>query len=247
MALGAVIVAAVTALVAPFLAPWRRKAERAGIVVAGEDPVDVLAETDPAIIWAGNPPWVGFRYYFADELPSNAPPAVGFDWSKWAYKHGGVDVALTIVQITIQARFEAAVVLDAPIIRVDGRSKIAGGVIAACPAGGADLTPRRFEVDLEWNPPLVDYMDQDQKAVPNPAFKLGAGDVERFHIWVRAHSDDLVEWTLELPVIVNGKRVTLPINGPVDFSFRTAGSEVPASEWYRSGDQWVPQNPDQSD
>ena len=215
-----------SSIVAPFLAPWGRKAERAGETVAAEDPLDVLVDTDQAIIWAGAPPWVGFSYYFPGGLPDDDPPAVAFDWSRWAYKNGGVDVGLTMIQLTIQARQRAAVVLDSPIARVVERTTVAHGAVGTYGAGGADLHPRHFRVELDlFDPPSIEYRNEDYQSVSNPAFKLASGDVERFHIWAYATSNELVEWTLELPVIVNGKRRLVQVDGPTDTSFRTLGCE----------------------
>jgi len=239
--LAAVAGVVVGVLLTPFLGPWARRAERAGRAVAGETPVDVLTDTDQAVIWAGSPPWVGFSYYFEDGLPSEEPPEVCFDWSQWVYKRGGVDVALTMLQVTIQAKLNATVVIDTPIVRIVDRVAVERGVIATCPAGGADIVPRHFEVDLDmFDPPVISYMNEDHQVVRSPGFKLASGDVERFHIWAYAKGSELVEWTLELPLIVNGTRMVHPIQGPTDLSFRTLGREAGVGEeLLRSGHDWI--------
>jgi hypothetical protein len=202
--------------------------------------VDVLVDTDQAVMWAGAPPWVGFSYYFTAGLPSGEPPTVGVDWGQWAYKRGGIDVALTMMQVTIQAKLNSTVILDPPIVRVVDRHPVSGGVIATYGAGGADLVPRHFEVDLDmFDPPHVSYMNEDQQVGSSPGFKLASGDVERFHVRAYAMGGELVEWTLELPMIVNGKRLTLPVAGPTSRRFRTLGGECGVKELLRSGDQWV--------
>lgn len=229
-----------SSVVSPFLAPWGRKAERAGEVVAAEDPLDVLVDTDQAIIWAGAPPWVGFSYYFPSGLPDDDPPPVGFDWSRWAYKNGGTDVGLSIVQLTLQAKQHATVVLDPPIVRVLGRSPIAHGAVGTYGAGGADLHPRHFKVELDiFDPPVIEYVNEDYQSVSNPAFTLVSGEVERFHIWAYATSETLVEWTLELPVIVNGKRRLVQVDGPTDTIFRTVGREHGLTESMSYGRGWT--------
>ena len=239
MIAGALVGVVTGTLVSPFLSPWSRRAERAGEVVAGDDPVDVLVDTDQAVIWAGAPPWVGFSYYFEGGLPDEGPPEVGFDWSTWAYRHGGIDVNMTMLQVTIQAKLKATVVLDTPIVRVVERRTVSGGVIGTYGAGGADLTPRHFRVDLDlFDPPTVEYLNEDHKVVQSPAFKLASGDVERFHVWAYARGSELVEWTLELPVIINGKRSTLPVHGPTDVTFRTLGHESGVRERLSYGGAW---------
>lgn len=244
MLVGAALGVVGSSIVAPFLAPWGRKAERAGQIVAAEQPLDVLVETDQAIVWAGAPPWVGFSYYFSNGLPDEAPPTVGFDWSRWAYKHGGIDVGITMVQLTIQARQRANVVLDAPVVRIVAREDVAGGTVGTYGAGGADLHPRHFRVDLDmFDPPSVEYLNEDYEPVRNPAFKLTEGEVERFQIWAYATGDLLIEWTLELPIIVNGSRQEIAVDGPTGLSFATVGREHGLTEalsygqGWRSGDQ----------
>ena len=230
------------ALLGPFLGPWARWSARAGRAVAGEQPVDLLVDTDQAIIWAGSPPWVGFGYYFSDGLPAQDPPTAGADWSSWAYKHHGIDAAMTMVQVTLQAKLDVSVVLDAPVVRVVGRVQVKDGVIATAPAGGADLSPRRFAVDLDtFDPPTVDFYDNDHQRRSFPAFKLTAGEVERFHVWAHARGTDLVEWTMEIPAIVNGVRQMLPIDGPTDLVFKTVGQHAPVQGLFRSGQDWVKQ------
>jgi hypothetical protein len=88
-------------------------------------------------------------------------------------------------------------------------------------------------------------MNADQ-VVSSPGFKLSSGDVERFHIWVYARQRHVIEWSLELPMIVNGKRLTMPIQGPTDLTFKTAGAEAPVRELLRSGSDWVPRDADEA-
>ncbi len=238
---GAVVGAVGSGIVAPFLAPWGRKAGRAGQLISGENPVDVVIDTDQAVIWAGAPPWVGFSYYFPSGLPTGNPPETGFDWSEWAYKNRGIDVSITMFQLTVQARQNSTVVLDAPIVRILDRAPVDEGEVGTYGAGGADLNPRHFKVELDlFDPPVVEYLDEGFQTVRNPAFKLSAGDVERFQVWAYATGSDLIEWTLELPLIVNGKRHEIPISGPTDTSFRTLGRQHGLMEKVSYGQGWRP-------
>lgn len=225
-------------VITAFASPFLLRAERAGRAFTGEDPIDVVVDTDQAIIWAGAPPWIGYGYYFKDGLPDEPPPEVPFDWGKWAYRHGGVDWRYTMLQVTLQAKLNTAVVIDTPIIRIVDRTPMSSGRVAEYLAGGADLTPRRFEVDLNlFDPPVVGLVDEDSQPLARAQFKLQAGDVERLQIWVRADGPDLVEWTLELPLIADGKRIQIPIDGPTDKVFRTAGagSGLSRAAWSSSG------------
>jgi hypothetical protein len=150
-----------------------------------------------------------------------------------------VDGVDTMVQITIQAGLKATVVLDSPIVRLTERNAVFGGVVGTYGAGGADLTPRHFRVVLDmFDPPTVEYRNEDYQVVASPAFTLAGGDVERFHVWAYAMGRDLVQWTLELPVIINGKRRTIPVLGTTDVSFRTLGHESGLEEMLSYGQGW---------
>jgi hypothetical protein len=63
--------------------------------------------------------------------------------------------------------------------------------------------------------------------------------------WAYARQRHVIEWSLELPMIVNGKRLTMPIQGPTDLTFKTAGAEAPVRELLRSGSDWVPRDADE--
>jgi hypothetical protein len=203
-----------------------------------ENPVLVHVERDQSLIWAGNPPWVGFTYFFTDTFPSEPPPEACVDWSRWAIKHGGLDVGLTMLEITIQAKADAAVVIGMPRVRTTQRSRPTG-VVAVCPAGGADLAPRRFEIDLDtFDPPSISYMNaQSGEDASPPTFKLAAGDVERFHIWARA-SGGLHEWTIDLPLLVEGHRQVITVADGRG-QFITIGSHQGQDEHFWWDGQWT--------
>lgn len=239
---GLVLGAIATTFLGPLLEPWARLTRRIGRTIAREDPVDVLVDTDQALVWAGNPPWVGFMYFFADGLPAEDPPVAGFDWSEWAYRHGGVDVAMSMIQVTIQAKLDVSVVVDTPVARVLERREVPDGVTATYPAGGAELSPRRFSVDLDlFDPPTVDWADIESEPTTStrPAFKLTAGDVERFQIWIRLERAELVTISIDLPVIINGERKRIRLSGPHGEEFKIIGSSTQVREdFIRSGDAW---------
>jgi len=95
------------------------------------DPVLVSVERDPVIIWAGAPDWVGFSVYVDDPrrfAKENAPPGRD-NWLDWARSLNAVDAISTPLKITIQARVEAAVLVEN--VRVLGHRQVPlkGGMI----------------------------------------------------------------------------------------------------------------------
>lgn len=199
----------VGAFIAPFVKPWTRLLERLGRRLFAESPVIVNLERDQSVIWAGAPPWVGYRTYFPQGLPDEPEPDAAVDWHAWAVRNGGIDVGLTMVQVTIQAKLDVSVVLGTPIVRiVDTADASTAGVMARRLTGGADLTPRRYEIELGiTDPPLVYYInDEAGENTPPPSFRLAAGDAEQLQIWAKAHDNTWYDWTITLPVIVDGVR-----------------------------------------
>ena len=216
------------------LGPVNRLAERVSLQMFRESPVDVLVDSDQAVIWSGAPPWVGASYFFEGDVPTSEPPAACFDWSKWVKVNGGYDSAETQLLVTIQARLDVSVVVDPPIVRVTDR-RDASGVIATCPAGGASLTPRRFDVELDsFDVPTVAFHEEGLTDSHMAGFSLTKGGAERFHIWANASGAQRIEWTLQLPLIVNGRRWIKNLG-----SFVTVGREATGHELMRSGDTWI--------
>ena len=151
---------AIGGLLASLLGPIRRRAESAGRSIFRESPIGVVVDRDQSVIWSGAPPWVGASYFFEDDLPSSDPPAACFDWSTWVVSNGGHNSGQTQLLVTIQAMLDVSVVVDPPIVRVVERRDV-NGVIATCPAGGASMTPRRFDVELGgFDVPTVAFHDE---------------------------------------------------------------------------------------
>lgn len=200
-------------------------------MIYGIDPIYVHVERDQQLVWANSPPWLSFAYAFRDGLPSEPLPPVMFDAWAWARRNGGVDMGLTMLQVTIQAKTDVSIVIEDVLIRNNRTdTRAAAGVILPAP-GGADLNPRRLDVDLdEWDPPIVEFrLTPEEEPGPVPALQLGAGQVERFHIWVKADRG-WNEWHIHMPLLVNGKRHDEFV-GNARRPYVTAGWDVPAKTY----------------
>jgi hypothetical protein len=237
---GAIVGFLVGAVLGPLIRPWSTWLERQARHLWRENPLIVHVERDQSLIWAGAPPWVGFSYFFRDTVPHQLPPSACFDWSRWAERHGGVDVGVTILEVTIQAKTDVSVVVDPLRVR-NQRREPPRGVFVTCPAGGADLTPRRFSIELDTtDPPIVDFLNADGDFEQPPRLTLSAGEIERFHIWATARSPGWNEWTLELPLLVEGRRRIVSV-GDGRAPFVTVGPDDQAEEflWYGEDVGWV--------
>lgn len=152
-----------------------------------------------------------FSVYFREVLRLPEPPDDRGEWFAWAKKHGGVDVSVTQLSITLQAKTDVAVVIEG--IRAKSRTRpVLDGYVVIRPTGGADLSPRHFSVDLDWGPePLVTFYDAGGESAPMPTMRIAAGDIERFQIWAEA-GQGWHDWTLEMLLLVEGRRMVVPID-----------------------------------
>lgn len=223
-------------LVTALLHPLAERLERLSRRLWGWKPLLLHIEQDRRLIWAGSPPWVPAAVWLP-ELPQDAPPENPDDWGAWARSRRGCDADVGMLQVTLQAKSAVSVVVDRPAVR-HRRDDLDYGVILICPVGGADLLPRRLELDLDTfggDTALSRFLDYDEEA-PMPALQLASGEVERFAIWARTESG-MHQWQLELPLLVDGRRERFVVNDGGN-AFRLAGAgDLPTYRW--DGQVWA--------
>lgn len=203
--------------------------------------VEVHVETDPSIIWAGMPPWIGAGFLVPLEADVSSPPGHYPDWRTWARSVGGVDETLTQLRVTLTARKDLLVVVDGVRVRVHARKHVPPWRSITCGVGGADVSPRRAEVQLSgFNPPTFSWVDESGDVIAAPTFSVSGSEAEMLHIWAYVE-DEWVEWTAELLVLVDGRRQTIDINDR-GRPFVTTGSQGALSHhmWASGGDRWDP-------
>lgn len=225
------------AVLAPFVEPWTRRLQRLGRRVAGEPVLDVHVERDQAVIWAGWPPWLSFAYFFPGSLPDEPPPDSGFDWSAWADRHGGYDFMWTMLRVTLVPRSDVTVVVETPVVS-QRIVEVPPGVGALYPApGGADINPRRYQIDLDFGLRAYAQFQDESQPAPAPSWSLGKGEAEQLTIWARARDDKMHEWVIDLPILVDGQRRMVRVDKDGD-PFVTVGEKQPHEFLARQGDQW---------
>lgn len=235
--LGTLLGIVVTALVRPLTDVANKMSD---LVWGANKPLYVHIERDQQLIWANTPPWLSFAYAFPGGLPSEPAPSSSFDAWQWAHRNGGVDMGLSMLQVTIHARSDVSVVIEDVLVRTKrtDRTPEAGVLFAA--AGGAELDPRRLDVDLDASdPPIVEFRFRpNDDPGPVPALQLAAGQIERFHVWVKA-DHGWHEWYMHLPLLVNGKRDDHFI-GTREKPFILAGWDTPRMTYALDGDaKWA--------
>lgn len=227
----------VGAVLAPLVEPWTRRLQRLGRRAAREPALDVHVEWDQAVIWAGWPPWLSFSYYFPSCLPDEPPPESGFEWSGWADRYGGFDFMWTMLRVTLVARTDATVVIEAPVVS-QRITDVPPGVGALYPApGGADVNPRRYQIDLDVGVQAYAQFQNESQPAPAPSWSLSTGGAEQLTIWARTRDDKLHEWVIDLPLLVDGQRRTVRVDKNGN-PFVTVGGKQPYELLARNGDKW---------
>lgn len=201
-------------------------------------PVRVHIEVDPGNMYAGAPNWVGSGWVLPPEVDATAlgvpPTNICRDWRPWMWPRGAFDGDYTEIRVTLQGVADSTVLVDGLRVTSIERSEPRGNHFL-CPVGGADITPRSIEVDLDWDPGVVTYSDESGEAEGLPTFTLSKGEIEVVH--VRAQTTQFrCSWTAELLLIVDGQRETVYLDDDGE-PFRTSATgELPTWTWW--GDRW---------
>lgn len=228
--LAGALLSSVVAWAVAYFAPgiWKKLARR--------PPLIVHVETDPAIMYAGQPNWDGFAFV-SDRIPSHIgqpPGPVCREWRRWISGAGIFDADRTELRVSLLGKTDSTVLVDG--VRVISLARGSPhGTKYMCPVGGAEGSPRRLELDLDWNPGVVRFVAAGDEPTGPFLLTLARNEVEVLLIEARA-SRAAVEWTAELLFLVDGKRMTVELNdagGP----FRTSGTDgLPTLMW--TGTDW---------
>lgn len=211
MLLGAIVGILVGVPLGALFRPVSARLERLSRRIWRESPLIVHVEQDPTIIWSGAMDWVPFSTYFRELPDLSSVPMNRTDWLKWSKRKGGKDAVVTHISVTLQAKTDVAVVIEGVSARSTSR-EIEEGYVLTRSVGGADLSPRHFEINLDWgNEPFVTYLEGGHLPGETPSFVLAAGDVERFQIWATTEAG-WHDWSVELHLLAEGRRLVIPIN-----------------------------------
>ncbi|CAN7585182.1 hypothetical protein LJR027_004110 [Terrabacter sp. LjRoot27] len=206
-ALGGLVVGFLTGVVASFFEPVRHVAERLGRRTFERSPLDVNVETDLGIIWAGSPDWNAACFWVPDTGPLGAPPGTLAEWQKWVAGHGGYDSGTSTVLLTVVARSKVTVVISPPLVTATSHPLPAGRYLAR-PTAGAEVHPLGFDISLmDAGQSWVTLSDIDGPRFAPLSWSLSEGQVERFFLKVTPENGRLWRWRLQLPLIVDGRRI----------------------------------------
>jgi hypothetical protein len=186
--------------------------------------------------------------YVIDKPPAQVPPPpVPQDAGTWAATQNAVHGHDTIVQISVQGRSSAAVVLEDLRVRVVGRAAPAPGTAYSMADGcGGGLTPRYFDVDLDKDRPIarpVPGEGPDGRTVSTMRlpYRVSSTDPEVLRVHARTEGCDC-RWYLELDWSSQGRSGTVRIDDH-GRPFRTSSIKGLPHYWYgfvNGVRQWVP-------
>lgn len=221
---------------------WGRYRLAAQRAILRQAPIQVHVEQDTAIIYANDPNWVSFPYFFPRAPGDVPPPPDGrcTAWWKWASEHGGRPSGFMELQITLTAWQDLRILVDALRVKVLSTSLQPEGTQVICPVGGADIVPRQLEVTLStFASTVIPRAGGSGERVSNFAFSLSPGESERFSLWVKASDEaECFKWVALLDLLVNNKRQTVKIaDGDKPFTlYRAAATHT--FTWQH--DTWAP-------
>lgn len=240
--IGGVILGAVSTLFLTLFEPFQRAIRRWWEQRNPILPITVHVERRLEVIWAGGPQaWVSHSFYLPHSRPLGAAPGSLGEWQSWVEGMGGCDEGETLILVTIVCDSPATVVVRPPVVRttVTEVDSDASSIIRPA-AGGADLTPEAFEVQLGFG--TVELASSGEFSYDKPlSWSMKQGDAHQFLIRARADSPGVYSWTAEVPLIVAGKDQSIRVDNRGQ-PFRTAMLEPrnPTSLWL--GDHWEDAN-----
>ncbi|MFG2951992.1 helix-turn-helix domain-containing protein [Streptomyces adustus] len=177
--------------------------------------------------------------YVIDKAPAQVPPPPApQDASPWASSQDAVHGGQTIVDISVQGRTDAAVVLEALRVRVVGRAApVEGNVYATGQGCGSDMAPHSFIVDLDKDRPITHPVAGYEGATRVPPmdlpYRVSLTDPEVLTVDARTDGCDC-RWYLELDWSSQGRTGTERIDDD-GVPFRTSGTEGLPHYWYANG------------
>lgn len=195
--------------------------------------------TDPKGFDRGLPDWVAYSYVVATSAREVPPPPRGLcrDRKAWADSIGAVDAVFTRLQVTLEGRSGGAVVIDGIRAEVVARRAPLAGTWLMCPVGGAEASPRRIDLDLDSEPPKVQFLREGDEPVATPIlFTLRRGEVETFLVRAVTSTCDC-KWRVTFDLIASGERRTVTIDDDGQ-PFRTTATARAKPHVWQAG-RWV--------
>lgn len=165
----------------------------------------VLGKSDPPPLTVSAHLERGRRSAFVFEqrvsaLPPRPPGMSPEARAAWAVRHGGIDAYTTAVQVVVQGRSDAAVILLGLDVEVVSRNRPPTGTLASAEGAGG-IGVRYFQVNLDRRLPEVELGELDE---PQPGqrrldfpYKVSLTDPEVFVIFGNARRCDC-RWLAKL-------------------------------------------------
>ncbi len=192
----------------------------------------------------------GEEYVVAEPPQQVPPPPHPEDIAAWVASQRAVHGGTSVVQITVQGRGSAAVVLEALHVRVVNRAATAadrGSVYSLSDGCGASITPRFFSVDLDAHQPLARSMPGDNAAgakIPAIDFPYQVSLQEPEVLVVSALNESCTcDWYLNLEWSSQGRTGTVRIDDNGRPFRSTSTKALPGYRYdrvYHQPGRWVP-------
>ncbi|MFI1508790.1 helix-turn-helix domain-containing protein [Streptomyces sp. NPDC020597] len=184
-------------------------------------------------------------YVIAKPPAQVPPPPTPADAAGWATSQNAIHGRTTNLQISVQGRGAAAVVLEALHVRVIDRVTPAdrsGAAYSMYEGCGAILVPRHFAVNLDARRPLARSVPGNDPDRPAPAigfpYRVSLRDPEVLLLAARTENCTC-DWYLDLDWSSQGRTGTVRIDDH-GRPFRTTSINGLPHYWYQDHRGWVP-------
>ncbi|MFE1288326.1 helix-turn-helix domain-containing protein [Streptomyces sp. NPDC058751] len=208
-------------------------------------PAPEAVSTGPPLTWTVySHRWaVGCAHtYVIDKKPEQVPPPPApQDASPWVQTQNGVHGSQTLVDIIVQGRTDAAVVLEALRVKVVGRSAPLKGTAYLTGGGcGGAMGPGSFKVDLDRDQPVARPVPSDVETGPKilrPPFQVSVREPQYLMVDAQTENCDC-RWYMELDWSSRGRTGTIRIDDE-GAPFHTTGIKGLPYYWYGENG-WTP-------
>jgi hypothetical protein len=160
----------------------------------------------------------------------------------WAQRLGGADWKDTRLRLQMQGHSSKPVLVSTVTAHVLARRPAGESVVLECQPSG-QLSPRAIALDLDADYPIARDV-RDGRSEPFHGYTLNNGEQEIFDITASTSRPEVIDWYLQISLVVDGKAISVDVQ---DHGKPLHTTAVPVADEHRyawrphSGSDWINQ------